>query len=93
MSALFLHTPLSLGGGFSILHLDGYGTVDSEHTNLHGFNEVVMLRRLPECHQLNVRKLWTSVPDDLYHLPHDNVEVEDMKWATVDLIKQYRDMK
>ena len=76
-----------------MIHLDGYGTVDSEHTNLHGYNEVVMLRRLPYCHQKYVRKLWKSVSEDMYHLPHDNVKREDMEWATVELIKQYEALK
>ena len=69
--------------------------MDSEHTNLHGYNEVVMLRRLPYCHQQNVRKLWPSVSmDAMYHLPHDNVEgKDDMEWATVKLIKEYDALK
>ena len=36
---------------FTHFHQDGYGTVDSGHLCLNGYNEVVMLRRLTERHK------------------------------------------
>ena len=39
------------GGGFTHLHQDGQGTVDSGHCVIGGYNEVVMLRRMPERHK------------------------------------------
>ena len=35
-------------GSFTHFHQDGYGTVDSGHQCLTGYNEVVMFRRMPE---------------------------------------------
>ena len=54
------------------------GTVDSGHLCLSGYNEVVMLRRLPERHKCNALNLLTgssqSSHDTLYGLPHrDNL--------------------
>ena len=77
-----------------MLHQDGFGTVDSEHTNLHGYNEVVILRRMPQCHKENARKLWPSLRENsLYGLPHDNVKGEDEQWATEETIAEYERMK
>ena len=62
------------------MHQDGHGMVDSGHYNLSGYNEVVMLRRQPECHKLNACALIPQLDDDcsptnqaenmLYQLPH-----------------------
>lgn len=67
------------------MHQDGHGTVDSGHTCLSGFNEVVMLRRLPEAHKINacreIPNLFGSprnneqARDVLYNLPHDDQSV------------------
>jgi hypothetical protein len=70
-----------LGGGYTQFHQDGHGTVDSGHLCLHGFNEVVMLRRIPEHHKINVfatipmRKVPRTISEArhaLYQLPHDD---------------------
>ena len=53
-----------LGGGFTQTHQDGHGTVDSGHSNLSGYYEVVMLRRLPECHKLNACAHIPQLGDD-----------------------------
>lgn len=77
----------TLGGGYTQVHQDGHGTVDSGHSNLSGFNEVVMLRRLPECHKLQA---CMSIPtlsgvriaqdaiNTLYKLPHDDGRVSSI---------------
>jgi hypothetical protein len=44
---LFIMPP----GSFTTLHQDGNGTVDSGHQCLAGYNEVVMLLRMPESHK------------------------------------------
>ncbi len=51
--------PITIGGGYTQFHQDGHGTVDSGHSCLNGYNEVVMLRRLPECHK---RQACQSIP-------------------------------
>jgi len=64
---------------FTQVHQDGHGTVDSGHLCLKGYNEVVMLRRLPEGHKLNALSLLRGEGegtnyDGLYGLPHgDNL--------------------
>ena len=61
---------------FTQFHQDGHGTVDSGHLCLSGFNEVVMLRRLPERHKMHALALLKgkegvgSRYDGLYDLPH-----------------------
>ena len=46
--------------------IPGYGTVDSGHLCLSGYNEVVMLRRLPNGHERNAihadRKSFFEMP-------------------------------
>ena len=41
------------GGSFTGLHQDGDGTVDSGHSVIQGYNEVVMLTRLSEAKKLS----------------------------------------
>ena len=74
MVALLRH----IGGGYSDIHEDGYGTVDSGHINLHGYNEIVILRRLPDIHKINAaRRLGVKTMETL---PHDRVT--PLKWPT-----------
>jgi len=70
---------------FTHFHQDGFGTVDSGHLCLAGYNEIVMLRRLPLYHKVKAMNILTSryfsndptMPqyDGLHKLPHgsDNV--------------------
>jgi hypothetical protein len=72
------YTYLTPPGGFTSFHQDGYGTVDSGHTCLTGYNEVVMLRRLPEDFKREAMgKMATggNGGDALYNPPHDRVQV------------------
>jgi len=59
---------------FTHFHQDGHGTVDSGHLCLSGYNEVVMLRRLPERHKCRALELLNgsshSSYSALYGLPH-----------------------
>ena len=63
-------------GSFTQMHQDGHGTVDSGHLCLSGFNKVVMLQRLPECHKMHALALLKGKGgmelqyDGLYDLPH-----------------------
>lgn len=70
---------LTPGGGFTQLHMDGHGTVDSGHTCINGFNEVIMLRRLDEDHVTNACRMVPTVGDGefnaLFHQAHDGNEV------------------
>ena len=86
---LFLFSMALPGGGNSGIHEDGYGTVDSGHVNLHGYNEVVILRRLPDIHKFNASarlgvKTWLS-------LPHDRRE--KLKWPSSSDIEWLKSMK
>ena len=70
------------------MHDDVHGTVDSCHTNLHGYNEVVIMRRLTKEHRiyancLSSTKLWT--------LPHDRED--NAEWPSNSTIQQLKDMK
>ena len=65
---------------FTQVHQDGYGTVDSGHLCLAGYNEVVMLRRLTERHKKHALSLLrgedrTMCYDGLYDLPHGDHSV------------------
>ena len=92
-----------LGGGFTQTHQDGHGTVDSGHSNLSGYNEVVMLRRMPECHKLNACALIPQLGDDcnptnqavnmLYQLPHADGWNDSPQWPTTETIKSLENLK
>ena len=92
-----------LGGGFTQTHQDGHGMADSGHSNLSGYNEVVMLRRLPECHKLNACAHIPQLGDDckqsdqalnmLYQLPHADGRKDTPQWPTTETIKSLDDLK
>ena len=65
------------GGAYTHFHQDGNGTVDSGHYCLSGYNEVVMLRRLPERHKAEAARLLPNrgCYDALYKFPHENGQV------------------
>ena len=85
------------------MHQDGHGTVDSGHSNLCGYNEVVMLRRLSECHKLNACVLIPQHGDDckptnqavnmLYQMPHADEWKEAPQWPTTETIKSLEEFK
>ena len=70
------------GGSSTGLHQDGHGTVDSGHTVISGYNEVVMLRRLPEIHKIKACMMMPGLEnaqlrcaeDILYGFPHDDCD-------------------
>lgn len=60
-------------GSFTHLHQDGFGTVDSGHLCLEGYNEVVMLRRLSleqKEDALNILLKGSKRYDALHKHPH-----------------------
>ena len=68
---LYITPPAS----FTLFHQDGFGTVDSGHLCISGYNEVVMLRRLPERHKEHALSLLKGKGqelcyNELYELPH-----------------------
>ena len=92
---------------FTQFHQDGHGTVDSGHTCLSGYNEVVMLRRMPEVHKVRAldilmdRKLLSKEGrssnkarsyDALYGLPHGDGYVHKPEWPTHDVVSRWREM-
>lgn len=85
-------------GAYTQLHQDGHGTVDSGHLALSGYNEVVMLRRLPERHKAEANKLLpnatdkkgNTVYDSMYGLPHD--QTVQPQWPTGATIAGYQKM-
>ena len=91
---------VTFSASFTHFHQDGHGTVDSGHTCLSGYNEVVMLRRMPEEHkeralyilndQKNKKK--RSKYDGLYGLPHGDGLGDKPDWPTVDAIEECRRM-
>eukprot|EP00956_Cyclotella_meneghiniana_P028198 scaffold64965_cov79-Cyclotella_meneghiniana.AAC.16 len=79
---------------FTQFHQDGHGTVDSGHYCCRGYNEVVMLRRLPERHKHNALHLLHRTPSSsssyLYEKPHDVVALP--WWPTTEAIEQCKKM-
>lgn len=75
---------------FTQCHQDGHGTVDSGHLCLSGFNEVVMIRRLPERHKMHALALLKGKEgvrlryDGLYDLPHGDYLVR-VSWLICEL--------
>ena len=76
------------GGGETEWHGDGHGSVDSEHTNLHGYKEVVILRRLPEKHREYAMEL---CPMLFRTMPH--ARDKKSQWPTNSIIKKFKAMK
>jgi len=74
------HLFIASQGCYTHLHQDGFGTVDSGHLNLQGYNEVLLLRRLTHsqkqsaCSLLEYPKIDSTNQkyDPLHGLPHDD---------------------
>lgn len=64
-----LHNRIHLKFNFCIA---GYGTVDSGHLCLSGYNEVVMLRRLPNGHDSNAIRADCK---GFFEMPHSDLLV------------------
>lgn len=86
---------ISPGGGFTHFHQDGYGTVDSGHMCLSGYNEVIMLRRLTERHKKNAIKILCGKGsyDALYGRPHGDEQRERPKWPERSTIAAWEKMQ
>lgn len=86
---------ISPGGAFTHFHLDGHGTVDSGHYVVDGFNEVVILSRLPERHKFNAVDIMNNTLKSnyspLYNLPH-NDNNEKPGWPTDATIDEWEKM-
>ena len=54
------------------VHVLGFGTVDSGHLCVSGYNEVILLRRLPKGHDTNA--MLNALGDDVFKTPHLNEE-------------------
>ena len=54
------------------VHVLGCGTVDSGHLCLSGYNEVILLRRLPTGHDRNA--MVNALGGDVFETPHHNEE-------------------
>ena len=73
---------------FTAFHQDGHGTVDSGHVCLSGYNEVIMLRRMPEENKLHAMSILNGDKDGegsyntLYGLPHLDGLAQDPKWVS-----------
>ena len=81
---------------FTHFHQDGHGTVDSGHLCLSGYNEVVMLRRLPERHKCHALELLngssSSSHSALYGLPHRDDLDPALDWPTKGAIRFCEEM-
>jgi hypothetical protein len=84
---------MSVGGVFSNLQQSGHGTMDSGYTNLSGYNEVIMLRQLPEGDKKKACQLIPSHATDdtlrkrrghniLHQLPYDVGPDVKLMWPT-----------
>ena len=96
---------ISPGGGFTHLHQDGHGTVDSGHYVVSGYNEVLILRRMPERHKQNASNMMPGAAagsgrrkqeyDPLYSLPHGDTgdQGERPDWPHNKTIEDWKAMK
>lgn len=87
---------MSPPGGFTHLHQDGHGSVDSGHLCIDGYNEVLIMRRLPERHKINAVEIMNRTVggkfSPLYNLPHDDKN-EKPPWMTMQTIYEWEEMK
>lgn len=87
------------------MHQDGYGTVDSGHYVVSGYNEVVMLCRLPQQHKEEACKILFSstgasskVKQPEFDLTSINIGSHDdgwerPDWPHINTIEQWKAMK
>jgi len=87
------------------MHQDGHGTVDSGHFVVGGYNEVVMLRRMPERHKEYASKMiprrsgrsTSKSYDPLYSLPHGDTSSQDQGerpgWPSNQTVQKWKEMK
>lgn len=81
------------------MHQDGHGSVDSGHLCMRGYNEVLLMRRLPERHKSYaidiLNKTLGSRYSPLYTLPHANADENGEKppWFTEKTIAGWNAMK
>ena len=74
--------------GFTQWHQDGRGGVDSGHIVIEGYNEVVMLQRMPEEHKWRAISILTGLSNAeqifhyLYGEPHDDAGPLLYKWPS-----------
>jgi len=88
-------------GSFTHFHQDGHGTVDSGHVCLSGYNEVVMLRRLPERHKRHALRFLTGsyknprehTFEALYNLPHGDGLGDKPRWPDNEALQKCNEMK
>ena len=73
---------ISTGGGNNgtTFHEDGYGTIDSGHLVLSGFNEVIILRRLRGKAREKAAKILNI--SSLYKRPNDSEGEKEFHWPT-----------
>jgi hypothetical protein len=92
----------TIGEGYTSLHQDGHGTVDSGHTILKGHNKVFILPRIAEKHENQVCDVLLGGKGDpkskdgikaLYRLPHDEEgTIKTFKWPTMQMIQKLKDL-
>jgi hypothetical protein len=82
-------------GSYTKFHLDGNGTVDSEHLCLSGFNEIIMLRRLSEYHTLQAFTILTGEdPQELFQMAHEDKGKEEVfQWPNKEQIEKCKKLK
>lgn len=80
---------VGLGGAFTGAHEDGFGTLDSGHLCLAGYNEVVILRRLDERHK---EKAADIMGFNLSKRPNDEKQKGKVfSWPTTQMIQQLKE--
>jgi hypothetical protein len=67
---------------------------DSGHFCIQGYNEVLMLRRLPERHKLHACQMVPGFEkyNPLYDLPHGFDQESPPHWFDVETIEKWRKM-
>ena len=92
----------TIGGGYTSLHQDGHGTVDSGHTVLKGNNEVFILPRIAKKHEKQVLDVLLGGQGDpksedgikaIYRLPHDEEGIiKTFTWPTMQMIQKLKEL-
>lgn len=86
----------TVGGSYTQLHQDGHGTVDSGHYVLQGYNEVIMLRRMPESHKryaCEIANRGETTFDALYGLPHADGSGKKPEWPSSEVFSAWEQQK
>jgi hypothetical protein len=86
---------LTLAGGFTHAHQDGEGGVNSLHTAISSWNEIIIMTRIPEFHKeyaMDVMNKESGTNYNAFRQPHCQAQNDRPGWPTNDTMAEWTRM-